>query len=200
MKSLLAFLTALSIPIFIINMLGGLVSGIWLAVLREWGAIGTGVILFFISTGMIGFLLMPSMIFIAPAALCAQKGKTLGLIILGALGNLYTVAIVTAWCCGILFLFMKDATATSLIPRLIWSYGLATGPWAYIASREGRGGGGEAASIGTFFAELAYLVIILLVIFTPLSFLGAIQVFGAVMAVGFIFQVIVAIGCYKESH
>jgi hypothetical protein len=198
MKSLLAFLTALTIPIMFLNMLGGLVSGIWLAILREWGAIGTGVILFFVSTGMIGILLMPSMIFMAPATLCAKKGETLGLIFFGALGNIYTIVVLTAWCCGILFLFMKDATATSLIPRLIWSYGVATGPWAYIASRENRSGGGDAAAIGTFFAELAYLVIILLVIFTPLTFLGAIQVFGGFMAVGFLIQMTFALIYFKE--
>jgi lipoprotein signal peptidase len=123
MKSLLAFLTALTIPIMFLNMLGGLVSGIWLAILREWGAIGTGVILFFVSTGMIGILLMPSMIFMAPATLCAKKGKTLGLIFFGALGNIYTIVVLTAVLWHLVFIYERCHCnqSYSSVNMVLWS-------------------------------------------------------------------------------
>jgi hypothetical protein len=79
MKALMALITALSIPLMILNMLGGIVSGIWLAILGEWGAVGTGILFFFVSTWLLGFALMPSLLFAAPAAYCAKKGKTFGL-------------------------------------------------------------------------------------------------------------------------
>jgi hypothetical protein len=199
MKALMGLITALSIPLMILNMLGGIVAGIWLAILGEWGAIGTGVFFFFVSSGLLGFALMPSLLFAAPAALCAEKGKTLGLVFFGALSSIYALALVTVWCCGVLFLFAKDATSASLIPRLIWSYGVATGPWAYMASQEQRSGGGEAAMMATFLAELAYLVIILLILFTPLTFLGAIKVFGGFMAVGCFFQLAVVVMIQREE-
>jgi hypothetical protein len=40
MRTLSGLFTAFSIPLIILNMLGGIVSGIWLAVLGEWGDIG----------------------------------------------------------------------------------------------------------------------------------------------------------------
>lgn len=130
MKALMGLVTALSIPLMILNMLGGIVSGVWLGVLGEWRIIGAGILVFFVSTGLLGFALMPSLLLAAPAAYCAEKGKTGGLVLFGALSSFYILALITAWCCGILFMFVKDATPGSLIPRLLWSYGLATGPWA----------------------------------------------------------------------
>lgn len=43
-----ATLNGLTVPIMILNLLGGIVSGIWLAFLGEWGAIVRGII--FIAT------------------------------------------------------------------------------------------------------------------------------------------------------
>lgn len=200
MKALMGLITALSIPLMILNMLGGIVSGIWLAILGEWGVVGTGVLFFFVSTGLLGFALMPSLLFMAPAAMCAEKGNTFGLVCFGALSSIYTLGLITVWCCGILFLFVKDATASSLIPRLIWSYGVATGPWAYMASKDqGEGGEGFASTMATFLAELAYVVIILLVLFTPLTLLAAIKVFSGFMAVGFFLQLTVAVMIQREK-
>jgi len=180
----------------ILNMLGGIVSGIWLAILGEWGDVVTGIIFFFVSTWLLGFALMPSMLFVAPAAYCLEKGKTFGFIFFNALTNIYTLGLITIWCCGILFLFVKDATASSIIPRLIWSYGIATGPWAYMASKDQEG---TASFIATFLAELAYLVIIFLVLFSPITLLGAIKVFGGFMAVGFIVQLSIVVMIQKEE-
>jgi len=199
MKAFLGVLTALSIPLLILNMLGGIVSGIWLAILGEWGAIGLGILSLAFATFLLAIALIPSLLLAAPAAYCAEKGKTFGLVCFGALSSLYILAIVTLWCCGILFLFVKDATANSLIPRLIWSYGVATGPWAYMASKDqGPQGEGFASTLATFLAELAYLVILLLVILTPITLFGAIKVFGGFMLVALVLQVSFAVIIYKE--
>ena len=91
MKALTGLITALSIPLMILNMLGGIVSGIWLIILGEWGAVGTGLIFFSVSTGLLGLAILPAMLFAAPAALCAAKGKTFGLVCFGALSSIYTL-------------------------------------------------------------------------------------------------------------
>lgn len=200
MKAFLGVLTALSIPLLILNMLGGIVSGIWLAILGEWGAVGLGILFFFISTWLLGLAIMPSLLLAAPAVYCAEKGKTLGLVCFGALSSLYILAVVTVWCCGMLFLFVKDASASSLIPRLIWSFGVATGPWVYMASKDqGPQGEGFASSCATFLAQLAYLVIMLLVIFTPITLFGAIQVFGGFMLVALVLQMSFAVIVFREQ-
>ena len=200
MKAFFGFITALTIPLMVLNMLGGVVSGIWLGILGQWGTIIGGVLFFFISTWLLSFALMPSLLLAAPAAYCAEKGKILGFVFFGALSNLYTFALITIWCCGLLFLYVKGATTSSLIPRLIWSYGVATGPWAYMASKEqGPEGEGFASSVSTFLAELAFLVIMLLVIFTPITFIGAIKVFAGFMLVGFVVQMSLSVLLMNEQ-
>ena len=198
MKALMGLVTALSIPLMILNMLGGVVSGIWLGVLGEWRIIGAGILVFFVSTGLLGFALMPSLLLSAPAAYCAEKGKTVGLVFFGALSSVYILGLITAWCCGVLFLFVKDASAGSLIPRLLWSYGLATGPWAYMASKDAQGGEGFASMLATFLAQLAYATIILLVIFSPMNIVQAVKVFAGFMALGLVVQMTLAVLVQKE--
>lgn len=198
MTALLGLITALSVPLMILNILGDVVSGIWLAFLGEWGAIGRGILFFVVSTWLLGFALMPSLLLTAPAAYYAERGKTFGLVCFGALSSLYILALITIWCCSILFLFLKDATASSLIPRLIWSYGVATGPWVYMASKDqGPAGEGFASTLATFLAELAYLVIMLLVIFTPITLLGAIKVFGGFMLVDLVVELSLVVTIQK---
>jgi hypothetical protein len=200
MKALTAVITALSVPLFILNMLGAIVSGIWLAVLGEWRPIGFGILSFFVSSFLLGFALMPGLLLAAPAAWLAEKGKILGVVFFGTLSNLYTVVLVTVWCCGVLYFFVKDASDSTLIPRLIWSYGVATGPWSYFASKEqGEGSEGFASFVAVFFAQLAYLVIMLLVLFTPITLLAAAEVFGAFMLVGLIVQITVAVMVMLEE-
>ena len=125
MTALLGLITALSLPLMILNILGGVVSGIWLALLGEWGAIGRGILFLFVLTWFLRLMLMPSVLLTLPAAYYEERGKTFGFVCFIALSSLYILALMTVWCCGILFLFVKDATESSLIPRLIWSYGVA---------------------------------------------------------------------------
>lgn len=199
MKVLTGFLTAFSIPLMVLNVLGGITSGVWLVVLRDWNTLGLGVGLFIGSTLILGFALMPSMLLAAPAAYFAERGKTIGLVLFGALGSLYTLALITVWCCGALFLFVKDASAASLIPRLIWSYGVATGPWASMALKEeGPEDQGSAATFAAFLAQPAYLVIMLLVIFSSITWIGALRVFGAFMLIALAIQMAVFVMYQRE--
>lgn len=198
MNALMGLITALSIPLMILNMLGGIVAGIWLAILGEWGTIGYGIAAFFVSSFALGLVLMPTMLLAAPAAYCAERGNTVGLLCFGSLASLYTIGVITVWCCGVLFFFLKDATHASLIPTLIWSYGVATGPWAYMASKEQQGGSGFASTMATFLAELAYVVIILLILFTSLTGSQAIKTFAGFMVVGLVIQMTVAYLMQKE--
>jgi hypothetical protein len=43
MQAFLALIVVLSAPLWFLNMFGGIISGVWLAILGEWGSIGYGV-------------------------------------------------------------------------------------------------------------------------------------------------------------
>src|SRR5438132_10161469 len=121
MKALTAIITALSIPLMILNMLGAVVSGIWLIVIGQWTPVVEGIVWFIVSSFLLGFALAPGLLLAAPAVWFAERRKILGVVFFGTLSSIFTLFLVTLSCCAILFLFVKDASASSLIPRLIWS-------------------------------------------------------------------------------
>lgn len=198
MKALLGLITILSGPLAILNILGGIVSGIWLAVLGEWGIIWLGFLAILVSSLALGLVLTPATLLTSLAVISAEKGKTFGMLCLLALSNLYVIGIITVWCCGVLFALVKDATSISLIPSLIWSYGIATGPWGYMAFKEQKGGTGDASTLATFLAELAYVVIMLMVIFSAVTLAQALKVFAGFMLVGLVILMTVAYLVQKE--
>jgi len=175
----------------ILNLLGGIVSGIWLAVLGEWGEIFRGILFFFISGFAISFALMPSLLFAAPAAMAIERGKRVLGVFFGSLSVFYTVGLMTVWCLWVLWLFTSSATENSLIPLLVWSYGVALGPWMWLASKDQQGGGNEFSMMTTFFAQVAY--ILAMVMFFLGATLGTINItFGVIMAIGALIQIFIA--------
>jgi hypothetical protein len=189
-----ALITFLSMPLVTLIMIGGIVAGIWLVVLRDWHTILLGIAFLFVSTVAFSFVFIPSKLLLVPAAYFAKRGKTIGFVCFGALGGLYSYAVITVWCCAVLWIFVNGATAHALVPLLVWSYGVATIPLAYTALAEYRAGGDSTGShLATFFAQLAYFIIILLLILSPISLLGVIKVFGGFMLVSFIVQISAAI-------
>ncbi len=201
MRAIGAVLEAISIPLMFLNLLGGVVSGVWLAIIGEWGTIGLGIVFFIGSTMLLGIALMPSVLLMFPAARFAEKGQMAGLMFFGALSSIYVLTLITIWCCGVLYLFVNNADAGDLIPKLIWSYGIATGPWVYMASKEEcSSDDGFASFLPTFLAELAYLVIMLLIIFSSMTLLRAVQIFGAFMLVCLLVQMTMSVIMQRESE
>ena len=188
-----ATLTALSVPIMILNLLGGIISGIWLAILGEWGEIFRGILFMVVSSFAISIALMPSLLFAAPAAMAIEKGKKLLGMFFGSLSILYTIVLITVWCVWIMWLFVSSATDSSLIPLLIWSYGVALAPWMFLAQKDQQGGGNEYSIFTTFFAQISY--ILGMILFFLGATLGTIAfIFGAIMLAGGILQVFIAFG------
>lgn len=135
---------------------------------------------------------MPGLLLAAPAAIFHEKGNNAGLYFFGFLSTLYTIAVFTVWCMAVLLFFVRQADSNSIIPILIWSYGVATGPINYMAQKEMQGGGGEASMITTFFVQVAYVLVILAVLLFKVSLIDVTILFAAVMVVGLIFQFWVA--------
>ncbi len=192
-NSFVATFTALTVPIMILNLLGGIISGIWLAILGEWGEIFRGILFMVVAGFAISIALMPSLLFAAPAAMAIEKGKKLLGMFLGSLSVLYTVALMTIWCIWIMWLFVSSATESSLIPLLIWSYGVALAPWMWLAQKDQQGSGNEFSLFSIFFAQISYTLGMILFFFG--ATLGTIAViFGTIMLIGATLQVIIAFG------
>ena len=185
MKALMSLLTALTVPLVLMNMLGGVVSGIWLAFLGEWKAIGMGIFILFASIFVLGLALMPNLIFAAPAAKALESGKkSIGMILAG-LTSLYTCAVMLGWGVLIFVYFYKQADSSSLIPMLLWSYGAVTAPWVNMAQKDDKASGGNSlAFIPVFFLSIGYLAIILTVLTVGASLQTCIVTLGVFLLLG----------------
>lgn len=184
-------LSGLSIPILILNLLGGIISGIWLAILGEWGEITRGLFFIIVSSFAISFALMPGLLFAAPAAIAEKRGKRFLVIFFGSLSILYTITVITIWCVWILWLFMSSTTESSLIPLLIWSYGVALVPWMWLAQKDQQAGGNEFSIISTFFAQISY-ILVMIMFFMGATFEAIIITFGTTMIIGAALQISIA--------
>ena len=191
MDALERLLSVLAAPLAILNMFGGIISGIWLAILGKWGLIGYGILALIVSGMGLGLAMVPGLIFAGPAAVMLEKGNKIGGYFFGLLSIIYKVGVLTAWCILVLVYYTKHADADSLIPVLIWSYGIATGPISWLAQKELQSGN-EHATIITFFIEVAYILTILAILLVGISLLNVLILFGVVMSIGLIVQFSVA--------
>ena len=199
MKAILMLFTVLGIPLAILNVLGGVVSGIWLAILGEWGSIGYGVLAMVFSGFVLGIALMPSLLFAAPGAYFAEKGIVWLFYIFAFLSSIYVVALMAAWCGAVLYFFAIRATSDTWLPILIWSYGVALGPWQWMAQKDAQGGGGEASMASTFFAQVGYVVMILMAILIRVTIADLLSVFIVIMLIGVFFQCALAVQSMRAT-
>lgn len=183
-----AVVTLFMLPLILLNFFGGVVSGIWLAVLGEWRAIGYGVGAFLLSHFALSIVLMPGLLFAAPAVALANNGKILLAMPFILLGQLYTYAVICIWCMGVFIFFMSDATNVTFWPLLIWSYGVALGPWMFLAQKDAQAGTGEGSIMTTFFAQVAYIVVALAAASSHMSIGDLVLIFTGIMLVGLLLQ------------
>jgi|HigsolmetaAR201D_1030396.scaffolds.fasta_scaffold10813_3 hypothetical protein len=194
-----ALVMVLMVPLMLLNFFGGIGSGIWLAILGEWWAIGYGIAGFLLSHFLLAIILMPGILLVGPAALLMEKGKTFLAFPFLLLSQLYTFAVITAWCMFVFYFFMSRAGQDTFWPLLIWSYGVALGPWMYMAQKEQQGGTGDASAMTTFFAQVAYIVVALVVIFGSATLIGLAMIFGGIMLVGMLIQTGLALAMLREE-
>jgi len=193
MKSFLAIASVLLVPIFVLNVLGDIVAGIWLAILRDWEALWIGILAIFASHFPLSLLLMVGMIFALPAQYFINKKNKSGILICSFLSLSYTLALITIWSLMVLWFFISSATSQNLIPRLIWSYGTAMSPWMFFAQKDQQGGGNEYSMISLFFAEIAYISAMVMILFLKATMINILSVFGIVMGVCLIIEITMGI-------
>ena len=119
----------LSLPIMLLNMVGGIAGGIWLAILSEWGLIGIGILLLFISHWILFILMIPSLPIAGIAVHFYEKKNFLGHVF-GFISQLYTNILIVATCVFAFFVcssFYTGDIGIGYIPYLLWSWGMALG-------------------------------------------------------------------------
>lgn len=189
-------LMVVGLPILLLNAFGGIVSGIWLVVLRQWWAIGYGISALF-APSFLGLIMMVGLVFAVPGAALFAKGRRYLALPFLLMNSLFTCAVITIWCVLVFGLFISRANSSTVWPVLIWSFGVALGPWTYMAQQETDN---EFSGMTAFFAEIAYLVMALNMCIrgqtTPAQ---SAALFGTIMMIGSLFQTYFAYQMEEEK-
>ena len=155
-----AVLSVLLAVVWVANALGGIVSGIWLAIIGEWGVILLG---FAMSLGMphaYGLVCLPSLGLTAWVALAIEEGNRDKVLVLGAINVLYDSAVLLSWSAMVFIVFALGAEPGTLVPRMIWAFATTMAPLAYMASKESPDDPGAAK--GLLLGQLGYVVCLVL--------------------------------------
>jgi len=158
MKILASLISAIIIPFLFLNLFGGIVAGIWLALLSEWSSIFLGLLFVFFGAFAAALFLAPGLGLAALGAAAFDRGNTVigwGLLLLA---SPWTYIVIIAWELAVFSLFGQRMTSANVVPMWLWSYGAATGVWSFMASKEQQTGDGGSAAMAAFAAQLAYVV------------------------------------------
>ena len=126
----------LALPFMLLNAFGGVVAAIWLAFEGEWFAIAVGVSGIFSGPFLLGLLLPPGMVFAVPAAKALERGMTITFATFSVFSLVYTFVIFAVWGFFIFAFFMQSLSGSLTLPAALWSYAVASGPVAFLASKE----------------------------------------------------------------
>lgn len=192
MSAVMGLVNVLLVPLMVLDVFGGVVSGIWLLIIGDWRSVLLGIGIVIVSSFSLSILMLPSLLFAGLAAL----GKRGGRIIAVVLSLLYIGAIIVIWCSVVLFLFGRQLSPKNLVPVMIWSHGVAVGPWAYLASHEDN----PHSMLSTFFADLGYVVVLLMVFFGSPSFLDLVLVLAGFMLVAQVTNLVLAVILIREEE
>ena len=172
----------LAIPIMILNLGGGIIGGIWLAFIGEWKLIGIGVLLLFTSHWFLSFLMMPGLLISWVALSFAEKNK-LFFYLFGFLSQIYTNILIIATCVFAFFVcssYYREPIGINYIPYLLWSWGMALGPWQFFASKEPDN---EFSMITLFSASIFYFLFLTSIFISPVISLIIVGLFALVQLI-----------------
>jgi hypothetical protein len=167
----------------VLNLFGFVGSAIWLLIIGEWRSVVAGLFITIAAPFFLGLAMLPSLALTGPSVYFAKRSITIGVYFFSFLASIYIAALITAWCGGITFYFLSNVPSHGFWPMLIWSYGVATSPWTYMAQKDNSIG----SMLAAFFAQVAFIVMMLSMAFGANLEIGA-QVFGVVMAVEVLFH------------
>lgn len=132
----------LSLPIMILNIVSGIVGGIWLAVLGEWVLIAIGILYFLFSKWIINILMAPAVLIAEIAGHYYSKRKGFFANLFAFISQLYTNIIIATNCVFAFFIcsrFYSGNIGVGYIPYLLWSWDMALGEWRVLSSRHPGG-------------------------------------------------------------
>ena len=192
-----------TLPLLILNLVSGILGGIWLAVLGEWNVVVVGIVLTLCGKFLVSLLLMPSLILLAPFFAIKKLAESVFVAVpLTILSVTYTYFVMGLWAIGIFWYFSKQVNENAAIPVVFWSYSIATAVWSYLA-RFDEQSGNHYSGMSNFFYQIGCVSLMIYTYrnFHNVEFYSMAIWFAVPMAVGLIVHVPTVIATVKaEQH
>ena len=148
-----SIMLVLMLPLLVLNLLAGVIGGIWLGLLGEWAILLGGAAYLFGGVFLIGVALMPGILFSVPAAKAAEDGKVLQSILFGLPAVVWTYAVVAATCILVFGRIVENIDWENRWPLVLWGYAVVTAPWSFLARKDAETGNDNSSGT-VFFAQL----------------------------------------------
>ncbi len=142
-----------------INAFSGIVGGIWLAIIGQWGTILAGFGYSFIMPFIYGLVILPNMGLLLLLSKAVEKRNKFFTGLLGLVSGLYTYGVLGFWVMLVFSNFVLKAELKDFFPLLLWGYSTAMAPLSYMASKEGDD---NSSGFALLFAQVMYLVMTLI--------------------------------------
>lgn len=198
MRGLDRLVTLCAVPLMLLNMFGGLVSGVTLLLLGRWRDVVAGIAGAALAPFILGLLVLLGFVFAGPAVYFEERNQNTAKSVFGFLSVLYTTGVLALWCAGVVIHFgLRGDSLVSSVALLIWAYTAAISPIAYMAKNERDN---EFSAISTFFAEIAVVSAIVISLIFGIEPTAILVVVGAVMFIGSVVQVGIASALERQRR
>lgn len=157
MKSLI---TLMSLPVLFLNLLGGIVGLIWLAILGDFRTIVLAIALAVVSKFIVSIMLAPGWLLAVFVKPLSEKKRFITLFILACLGLSYTYSIMALWCITTFKFFASRSADHAQFPFLLFAYAVATGVWSAMAKTDVAIDPNSKSLNATFAAQIGSLIMI----------------------------------------
>lgn len=150
---------AVGLPLLLLNMLGGIVAGVWLIFIGDWSLFWLGLALGFLGVFLCSIAVLPNVALAAPGIALMQRGNVTAGMLFAAAATLYITVVMVAWSVLTHYVIVDRADQPSSMLTAVWAYGVAVGPWTFLAQKEAQGNPDTPAGMTSFFLQLASLLV-----------------------------------------
>lgn len=156
----------IAVPLLILNVFGGIVSGIILLIGGDWVPVLFGVLFLLFGTLLISLLLLPSLLFGGLGIYFANRKNRVGTGISVFASQWWIYAVMFGVCYSVFGTMLQFDDQASRLVLLIWAFSVAVAPWTYMAGKEQNN---DSTQLTLFLSQTGLLVILIMIAFFNVS-------------------------------
>jgi len=179
---------AVAIPLLILNLVGGFAAVVWLAILGEWQGLIIWLVVMVAGARTCTLLILPGLLVTFPGLFLLGKGGILKMLgfVMCMMDSFWTFFVMSIWAMvSFAGLGVANANSDAWFPYLLLAYSVATGPWAYMASKDDNDGD----DVIVFFLQIACAATIVMVGFTTMTDQAILLSLVGIVFVGYLLNV-----------